>query len=111
MPSTSTPTDRSGAALAPLWASAAVLLGLVIVIAGRRAESRAVADVATVGDLVATNLRSGTDEDVVAVLDTRSEVMLVYRVENRRSVELVQGVKIPEAFAEARGLFVPGGRR
>lgn len=107
-----TDADRNGAGSPALWASAMVIFAMVIAAAGARfGGSQARADVATVGDIVTTNIRSGADEDVVAVLDSRSEIMLVYRVENRVRVELVQSLKLPEVFAEAKGQQGAGWRR
>lgn len=104
--------ERPDSGSAALWASAAVILALTIAAAGARSGgNQARADVATVGDIVATNIRSAADEDIVAVLDTRTETMLVYRVENRVRVELVQTLRLPEVFAEAKGQQGPGRRR
>ncbi len=107
-----TDADRNEAGSPALWASAVVILAMVIAGAGARfGGGQARADVATVGDIVTTNIRSAVDEDVVAVLDSRSEIMLIYRVENRVRVELVQSLRLPEVFAEAKGLQGTGGRR
>lgn len=102
---------RGESASAALWASAMVIAALILVVAGRRdGGTPARADVATVGDIVATNIRSGSDEDVVAVLDTRAEIMLVYKVENRQNLELVQSLRLPALFAEAKDIQGPRRR-
>lgn len=91
-----------------LLASAFVLGGLILTQAARLPRSEARADVASVGDLTVINAQITQGEDVVCVLDARSEQLLVYRVENRARVELAQTLKLADAFAEAKGL--PGGR-
>lgn len=91
-----------------LLASAFVLAGLIVSQAARLPRAEAQADVATIGDLTAVNTQIADGEDVVCVLDARSEQILVYRVENRARVELAQVLKVSDAFAEAKGL--PGGR-
>lgn len=91
-----------------LLASAFVLAGLTLTQAARLPRSEALADVAMIGDLTVINAQIADGEDVVCVLDARSEQVLVYRVENRARVELTQVIKLSDAFAEAKGL--PGGR-
>ncbi len=90
-----------------LLASAFVLGGLILAQAARLPRGEARADVAVVGDITAINAQIAQGEDVVCVLDARSEQLMVYRVENRARVELAQVLKLSDAFAEAKG---QGGR-
>ncbi len=101
-PNGATPRDHA------LLASAFVLAGLILTLAARLPRNEAMASVATIGDLTAVNAQIAEGEDVLCVLDARSEQVLVYRVENRSRVELTQVLKISDAMAEAKGM--PGGR-
>lgn len=100
-------TPRNVGAMRPalaLWASAFVLAALTIVQIGRGAGREAFAGtVSTIGEVTGLTASSSLDEDIFCVLDGRSESLLVYRVENQNRVELLQTIRLPEAFAEARG--------
>jgi len=98
---------RTGGAAA-LWASAFVLLALIVTEAGKRnAGARAMAgDAASVADLAVLTAASGTEEDVLCVLDQRNETLSVFGVEQGRSVQLLQVQDLRQAFVQARGAAV-----
>ncbi len=50
-----------------------------------------------------------TNEDLVLVLDGRSEELFVYRTDAREGVQLFQRVNLPRLFAEARLRAHAGG--
>lgn len=104
-------TNRGGAGAAALWASAFVILALILVEAGRRGHepSAFAGDAASVSDLSVLTVASGPDEDVLCVLDQRNETLSVFGVEQGRSVQLLQVQDVREAFARAKGT-VTGGR-
>lgn len=96
--------DASAMRPAALWASAFVLAALTIIQIGRGVGREAIAGtVSTVGEVTGLTASASLDEDIFCVLDGRSESLLVYRVENQNRVELLQTIRLPEAFAEARG--------
>lgn len=95
-----------------LWASACVLIGLIIVQAGRVAQSArsrdaavastAYADVvARVGDYTTLTFNAGSD-DVLAVLDGRGEELYFYRVRNQREFEFLGRENLRTLFSTAR---------
>ena len=89
-------------ASAPLWASAIVILGLTLVQSSRLTGSRAQAEmVSSSGGYTVMTADGGTDE-VLIILDERSEEMFVYRVENQRSVDLKERVSLSQLFTDAR---------
>lgn len=45
---------------------------------------------------------SGGNEDVLYVIDNRSEQLLVYKVVNQKSLELLQRTALPDLFASAK---------
>lgn len=101
----SVPARRLDISAAALWASAFVILALVIMQAGRSNSGGAPAyagNVSLVGDLAILTAEAGDQEDILAILDRRSERMFIYGVNSRREVELFQNYDIGRVFAEAR---------
>lgn len=93
---------------AALWASAFVLIALIIVQASDfgGAEARA-GSVVAVDGMVSLTAGSANGEDVLVILDEREEVISVYGVENQRNIRLYDQRELPELFVNAnRG----GGR-
>jgi hypothetical protein len=85
-----------------LVASAMVLGGLILTQASKLAGSEARADVvSTTGGLTSLTFEA-QNEDLLAVLDARSEQLLVYRVANKAGQDLVQTLSVPRLFIEAR---------
>ncbi|MBL0928243.1 MAG: hypothetical protein IBJ11_11430 [Phycisphaerales bacterium] len=106
-----TARDRADtAAPAALFASAFVLLGLIIVAAGRLSPA-AHADAVNVGDLSVLTASAGANEDVLVVLDRREESLFVYGVEQGRRLELLQRSNIKELFLEGRNAAGGAGPR
>jgi hypothetical protein len=86
-----------------LWASAFVLASLAVVQAGRLTGGQARADlVSQVGSYTVLTADAGT-EDVLLMLDTRKEQVLVYKVENQNAIELYKRYELPRLFQDARG--------
>lgn len=95
--------SRSGLnATAPLWASAIVVLALILTQAGRVVGSAAKAEmVHATGGYTIMTADGGTDE-VLLVLDNRNEELFVYQVANQRSVDLKERVSLTKLFSDAR---------
>jgi len=96
----------------PLWASAFVLAGILLAIAGRLPENPAYAGMATagVGGFTLVTDRSGYGPDsrpyeMLYVLDNSSQTLFVYSIEraNDRRIILRDGVFLPNLFRTARG--------
>lgn len=84
-----------------LWASALVILALVIVQAGRMDPGgMAYADVADHGDITMVNANAGSGEDIVVVLDRRAERVFVYSLINRKP-ELLVSEGLADLFTRA----------
>ncbi|TVQ64960.1 MAG: hypothetical protein EA379_00535 [Phycisphaerales bacterium] len=108
-------TDEAGSrGSGALLACAMLIVAMIIVQAGRMAPvNEAWADVSQVAGLSILTASSGDNEDVLCILDTRAEKLLVYSVVNRNSVELQQAVDLGAVFTEARaatGVGAPTGR-
>lgn len=107
----STTTNRvSSNAL--LWFSAFILLGLVVVQAGRLAShwsNAARADVVSrVGDYTLLTANAQSSEDIAIVVDGRGEQLFVYRIQNQKALELVRKYELSALFAT--GQRVGAGR-
>lgn len=95
---------------AALWASAFVILALVIVQAGRlpgnAAHAHMVADRGEYTLMTADSGRGGDSEpdEILCVIDSREQILLVYEVEDARRgvVTLRDGYPLNELFVRAR---------
>ena len=91
-----------------LWASAVVLCGLILTQASNLGTGQAQAGlVSQVSELTAMTVRSGSEE-VLMVLDNRTEELYVYQVQNQKSVQLMEKYSVPQMFINAR-LRAQGG--
>jgi hypothetical protein len=91
--------DRGSWALA---GSAVALSAAIVLLGGRGMVAPVEADVATIGSQTITNLRAGTDEEVIAVLDGREERLFVYQVQNMKDLKLVSSDDLRDIFAKAK---------
>ena len=95
---------------AVLWASAFGLAALVVVQAGKLPGNQAYADQGVQGGgftLLTTDSGRGDDaspDELLYVLDSRSEFLLVYEIPNARQQQMIlrQGANLPVWFANAR---------
>jgi hypothetical protein len=97
----------SGAAL---WASAIVLGALIIVQAGRLTGAEARADLVSGTSGVTALTVESSSEDILMVVDNRSERLMTYKVVNQNNLELFRSYDLPRTFADARARAT-GGRR
>jgi hypothetical protein len=92
-----------------LWASAFVIAAMILVVAGRGGGLEARGEmVSRVGEYTLLSTDGG-NEDVIVVLDSRSEELMVYKIVRQRSVDLMQKINLKETFSDARRQVV-GGR-
>lgn len=94
----SPPPDRIAPGVAALWASAFVLLAMILGQASRLSgPGMAYAgDVSQAGDLIALTADIGNDEDMLFVLNSRMDRLLAYGISNGHGGTL-----------EFRGRFTP----
>lgn len=83
----------------------ALAIGLLILTAGRgglsTADAAPLAEVAQSGDYTALTCDGG-NEDILVVLDGRTEQLFVYKVVNQTSVQLYQREDVARLFGDAR---------
>lgn len=96
----------------PLWASAFVLAGILLALAGRLPENPAYAGMATTGTggftLVTDRSGFGPDArpyEILYVLDNTSQTLFVYSIERATDKRIVlrDGRYLPSLFRTARG--------
>jgi hypothetical protein len=95
-----TPTQTRLSPNAALLASACVIVALIVAAAGRIGEARADL-VSTTAGLTALTVEAQI-EDVLLVIDGRSEHMLVYKVVSQNNLELFKTYSLPRMFTDAR---------
>lgn len=88
---------------ATLWASAFVIMALIITQASNaRLGKEARADVTTVGSLTVTNIQAREDSDILMILNDAQERLYIYGIEQGRTLELLQTQNLSEIFQSAR---------
>ena len=85
-----------------LTVSACVLSALIVVLGGRGFVEPAVADVSTNGGLTMVNLRSGPNNDVIAVLDIREERLFIYTMVGMKDLHLASSEDLRDLFTKAK---------
>jgi len=97
------PAHPGGAFRAWPWLAAALLAGAVVARwAGAPLHAPARADTTIAGqDLAVLSFQSGNAE-LCAVLDDHSEMILLYRIGARGSVDLIHRADLPDLFRRAR---------
>ncbi|MGP1347510.1 MAG: hypothetical protein ACTS3F_12710 [Phycisphaerales bacterium] len=100
-------------AAAALWASAFILMALLIVQSGRLTGGGPVApahaDINQIGDLEMITTQGSTGEDLVLILDKREELMFVYGIDSGRRIQLIQFYSVPQIFNDLAGSRGAGG--
>ena len=85
-----------------LWASAFVILAMIFVVAGRGGGNTARAEmVSSAGDFTVMTTQ-GQNEQILYVLDERSEQLLVYKVVRKNEVQLFQSLNLTQTFEDAK---------
>ena len=84
-----------------LTVSALALLGVVVGVAAWPTPASAAREVTQSGDYTALTCDGG-NEDILVVLDGRSEQLFVYKVQNQTSVQIMQREDVSRIFADAR---------
>ncbi|MBX3365300.1 MAG: hypothetical protein KF866_11115 [Phycisphaeraceae bacterium] len=94
------PGTRDAASPA-LWASAFVLIALILTQAGRLVGNTARAEMVSQTGPYTVMTADGGNNDILIVLDARSERMHVYAA-TQRSVDMLQSFDVPQLFSDAR---------
>lgn len=87
---------------ASLWASAFVIMAMIILAAGRMPGNAAYAEMVSQSGPYTAMTAIGGNEEVLLLLDNHSEQVFVYKVVNQKSVELFQKLELKRLFQDAR---------
>ncbi|MCB9838493.1 MAG: hypothetical protein H6813_04075 [Phycisphaeraceae bacterium] len=103
---------RATPAPAALWASAFVILALIITQAGRIPGGVSTAQagvVSTVNDYTVLTASGGDGQDNLILLDQRAEKVLIYSAKAREGVRLMDSYDLKQLFDNARRATVGSG--
>lgn len=85
-----------------LWVSAGVLAGLIVVQGGGLFESAAHAEMAVSNGSYTMMTTDGGNDDILVVVDSRQESLMVYRTFNKNEVRLIEREELSGLFSRAR---------
>lgn len=88
---------------AVLWASAFVILAMILAQASRLGAPAYAGDVSTVGDFTILTAAAGNSEDILLALDPRSDRVLVYGILRGQSLDFRGSYELSELFQSGRG--------
>lgn len=96
-------SSRLDTGAAALWASAFVIMAMIITQASdARLGKEARADITTVGSLTVTNVKAREDSDILLVINDAQERLYVFGIEQGRTLQLHETQSLPEIFTSAR---------
>ncbi|MCA9293603.1 MAG: hypothetical protein KDA20_07300, partial [Phycisphaerales bacterium] len=88
---------------AALWASAFVIMAMIVTQASRLGlGSAAYADVSKAGDLTTLTAAARNNDDILLVLDGRTETLSAYGIMNRSTVRAYPLHDLRDLFTQAR---------
>lgn len=88
------------AGAAALWASAFVIMALILTQASRLGQGSAAfaGEFAEVGQLKILTAPAGNDEEFIAIINSTDQTLSIYGIENARSLELYQVQPLRDLF-------------
>jgi len=99
------PMRRSGGWL---WMCAGVLTGLIMLQGGGFFESQAMAEMATTSGTYSIMTTDGGNDEILVVVDSRQESMMVYRTMNTKELVLLDREELSSLFSRARARAMGG---
>jgi len=103
---------RGVPAPAALWASAFVILAMIVTQAGRITGGASTAEaglVSTVNDYTVMTASGGDGQDNLILLDRRAERVFIYGANARDGVRLIESYDLKQMFRGARSAAVGAG--
>lgn len=85
-----------------LWLSAGILAGLIVVQGAGMFESEAYADMTTTMQSYSMMTTDGGTDEVLVVVDSRQESLLIYRVNLNNRLQLYKREQLGPLFTRAR---------
>ncbi len=91
-----------------LWVSAGVLAAMIIVQGSGVFESPAQAEMATTSGAFSMLTTDGGNDEILVVVDSRQESLMVYRAMNNNALELLEREELSSLFTRARARAMGG---
>ena len=85
-----------------LWISAGVLAALILVQGAGMLDSPAMGDMTTTQQSYSMMTTDGGTDEVLVLIDSRQESMLVYRVDSSNTLQLLKREQLDAMFSRAR---------
>ena len=85
-----------------LWVSAGILAALIIVQGGSLIESPAIAEMGTTNGSYSIMTTDGGNDEVLVLVDSRQESLMVYRVVNGLDFRMLEREELSSLFSRAR---------
>ena len=85
-----------------LWVSAGVLAAMIVVQVSGVFESPAYAEMATSNGSYSMMTSDGGNDEILVVVDSRQESLMVYRAQNNMSLQMVDREELSSLFSNAR---------
>lgn len=95
-------TARPRRADAPLILCALLLTTLLAFVAVPLVSEPARAEMVSSSNHLVSMTAKGGNEEVLVVIDNRSEKLMVYKINNQASFDLMQSIDLPRLFQSAR---------
>lgn len=108
---TNAPARSDRAATAALSLGAAVLITLIAVIGSGRFDRPALAEMTAKSRSYSAMTTRADNEEILYVIDDRSETLIMYRVRNARQVDMIGVESLPALFTRARAVYESTGIR
>lgn len=89
-----------------LWVCAGVLVGLIMLQGGGFFESQAMAEMATTSGTYSIMTTDGGNDEILVVVDSRQESLMVYRTLNTRELVMLDREELSSLFSRARARAV-----
>ncbi len=89
-----------------LWVCAGVLVGLIMLQGGGFFESQAMAEMATTSGTYSMMTTDGGNDEILVVVDSRQESLMVYRTLNTRELVMLDREELSSLFSRARARAV-----
>ena len=85
-----------------MWLTAGVLMGLIVLQGGGFFESTAKAEMSTVSGTYSVMTTDGGNDEIMVVVDSRQETIMVYRTFNNNKLSLIERENLSSLFTRAR---------
>lgn len=85
-----------------MWLTAGVLMGLIVLQGGGFFESAAKAEMSTTGGTYSVMTTDGGNDEIMVVVDSRQETIMVYRTFNNNKLSLIERENLASLFTRAR---------